>query len=307
MDTRRLRAFVTVSELGGISAAATRLGYAQSTLSTQLRSLEDELGAALLRRTSTGVELTEAGDRLLPIAREALDLDERARRAVRGQRPRVRIGALETLAEEWLPDILAALDCGAGGPGTAADVELTVGSRGRLDAGLAAGALDVVFLFDNGVASAGPSAVVGADRVVLVAGPGHPLTAAGQIGVETLMETGFVIAEAGCTTHMLVDRHGRDLAGRTPISMITGSLAALRRMVALGRGVALLPYMTALRLLDSGELVRLPVAGGLPEVTIEARWRPVRGGADSADGTVEALVRLARRHRPPEPELERTA
>src|SRR5882757_2427815 len=129
MDPRYLRAFVTVAELGGISAAADRLGYAQSTLSVQLRRLEGELGVSVFRRSNAGAELTEAGHQLLPYARQALDLDDEMRRVVRGGRPRLRIGALETLAGEWLPDVLAALEYGAAGPGTAADVSLVVAGR----------------------------------------------------------------------------------------------------------------------------------------------------------------------------------
>jgi len=305
VDPRRLRAFVTVAELGGISLAAERLGYAQSSLSAQLRSLEDELGVAVLSRTNAGAALTEAGHRLLPYAREALELDERMRRAVTDGRPRVRLGALETLADGWLSDILAAYDHGATGPGTAAEVTLAVASRRRLEAELATGQLDLVFLFDNGVGTTGPHALVGQDQVVLVAAPEHPLARAASVGPETLLNTNFVIAEPGCTTQMLVDRYGRDLTQHTPVSLVTGSLAALRRMVAHGRGVALLPYLTALPYLDSGELARVNVPTGLPMVHIEARWRT---GLGPADPVVQALVRLARRHQPPEPDrLAQTA
>ncbi len=297
MDSRRLQAFVTVAELGGICAAAERLGYAQSSLSAQLRSLESELGAALLTRGAAGVTLTEAGARLLPYARDALELHERMRRVATSGRPRVRIGALETLADEWLPDILAALDRGAAGSGTAAEVSLAVAGREQLTADLGEGRLDLVFVFDNGAPTSGPHAIVGGDQVVLVAAPEHPLARAGApVGVETLVETEFLIAEPGCTTQMLVDRFGRDLTRRTPISMVTGSLAALRRMAAHGRGVALLPALTAAAPLHSGELVELPVVGGLPTVSIEARWRDRLGPAQAA---VDAVLRLARRHQPP--------
>lgn len=285
-------------ELGGISVAAEQLGYAQSSLSAQLRGLEDELGVTILNRTRVGTALTEAGRRLLPYAQEALDLEDRMRRAVSCQRPNLRIGALETLADEWLPDILAALDHGAGGPGTAADVTLAVGSRGQLCAELSAGRLDVVFVFDNGEATTGPHALVGQDQVILVAAPQHPLATMPSVTPEVLMETSFLIAERGCTTHMLVDRFGQDITHRAPISMITGSLAALRRMAAHGRGVALLPYLAAVRDLESGELVWLRVPSGLSTVNIEARWRT---GLGPADTTVQALVRLARRHPPPIP------
>jgi DNA-binding transcriptional LysR family regulator len=261
-----------------------------------LRSLESELGVSVLNRTSGGATLTEAGTRLLPYARDALDLHERMRRVVTEGRPRLRVGALETLADEWLPDILAALDRGAAGPGTAADVTLTVANRDQLTADLAGGRLDLVFVFDNAVPATGPHAVVGYDQVVLVAAPEHPLAGTGPVALDALVETEFLIAEPGCTTRMLVDRFGRDLTHHTPISMVTGSLAALRRLAGHGRGVALLPALSAAQWLDSGELVEIPVAGGLPVVAIEARWRE---RLDAADGTVAAILRLARRHQPP--------
>ncbi|MCZ0994436.1 LysR family transcriptional regulator [Streptomyces noursei] len=87
MDSRYLRAFVAVVEHGGISAAAQELGYAQSSVSAQLKRLEAELDATVLVRAGTGATLTDAGRRLLPHAREALELDERMRRAARGERP----------------------------------------------------------------------------------------------------------------------------------------------------------------------------------------------------------------------------
>jgi len=296
VDSRRLLAFVTVVELGGISAAAERLGYAQSSLSAQLRSLEAELGAELVSRSNSGVSPTDAGRRLLPYAHEALTLHERMRRAVADARPRLRVGALETLADEWLPDILAAYQRGAAGPGSVAEVTLTVANRERLRADLASGALDLVFLFDNGGPNAGPHATVAGDQVVLVAGPEHPLARTGVVAPDELLDTEFLIAEPGCTTQMLVDRFGRDLTHRTPISMVTGSLAALCRLAAHGRGVALLPALTAHRYLEAGELVEIEVTGGLPMVSIQARWRDRAGGADSA---VPALLRLAGRHHPP--------
>lgn len=288
-----------MADLGGISAAAEKLDYAQSSLSAQLRALENELGVTILSRTRMGTSLTDAGRRLLPFAREALDLEDRMRRAVSCERPRLRIGALVTLADEWLPDILAALDHGAGGPGTAADVTLSVGSRGPLCAELSAGTLDLIFVFDNGAAATGPHALVGQDQVILVAAPQHPLVAAPSVTAEALAETSFLIAEQGCTSQMLVDRFGRDITHRTPISMVTGSLGALRRMAAHGRGVALLPYLATVRELESGELVWIKVPSELlAKVNIEARWR---GGLGPAERTVEALVRLARRHPPPVP------
>ncbi|MGC0311838.1 LysR family transcriptional regulator [Kitasatospora acidiphila] len=301
MDLRYLRAFVAVADHGGISAAAQQLGYAQSSVSAQLKRLEAELGAAVLLRVGTGATLTEAGRRLLPHAREALELDERMRRAVLGERPRLRIGAQESLAHAWLPDVLAAFEYGAGGPDTTAEVDLSVGSRTKLDALFTAGELDVAFQYDAGVRVLGPSAVVGHDRTVLAAGSSHPLARVGTVTAEQLLRYEFLVAEPGCTSEMLVDRFGRDLLVGAQVAMVTGSLAALLRLTGHGRGVTLLPEMAVARELESGELVELPLAEQVRPVSIVAKWHPRLG---LADGPLRALLEVARRADPlPEPAL----
>src|SRR5580693_6452416 len=61
IELRHLRYFVAVAEEASFSAAARRVHVAQQVLSTQIRQLEEAVGAVLLRRTSRGVVLTLAG------------------------------------------------------------------------------------------------------------------------------------------------------------------------------------------------------------------------------------------------------
>ncbi|GAA1542646.1 hypothetical protein GCM10009827_072760 [Dactylosporangium maewongense] len=76
MDDRELRAFTSIAEFGRMDLAAKELGYSQPALSYQIRRLESALGAALLTRGPTGVELTIAGQLILPTARATLVLIE---------------------------------------------------------------------------------------------------------------------------------------------------------------------------------------------------------------------------------------
>lgn len=68
MELRQLRYFVQAARQLNFSEAARQLCITQSTLSQQIRQLEDELGQPLFVRDSHNVTLTEAGRELLPLA-----------------------------------------------------------------------------------------------------------------------------------------------------------------------------------------------------------------------------------------------
>ena len=72
MELRQLRYFAKTAELLNFSEAAHALNVAQSTLSQQIRQLEDELDIRLFERRSNSITLTEAGCELLPFARKTI-------------------------------------------------------------------------------------------------------------------------------------------------------------------------------------------------------------------------------------------
>lgn len=80
MELHLLRAFATVAESGTLTRAAAELHLSQSALSGQIRALEDALGVTLFRRRARGMDLTDAGADLLPLARKALDAATALRR-----------------------------------------------------------------------------------------------------------------------------------------------------------------------------------------------------------------------------------
>lgn len=84
-ETDQLRTFVVVADSGSLSAAAPRLFLSQSSVSEQLRKLEERAGVSLLKRGKKGAVLTPAGVRLLDYARRILTLNELAMAELHGQ------------------------------------------------------------------------------------------------------------------------------------------------------------------------------------------------------------------------------
>ncbi|WP_275289054.1 LysR family transcriptional regulator [Halomonas elongata] len=108
MDTVLLRAFVTVAESQGFSAAGKVLHRTQSAVSLQIKRLEDQMGQALFERTSRSVLLTSHGEQLLPYARHMLKLEDEARTLL-GNRRRgelIRFATSEEQASAYLPSLL---------------------------------------------------------------------------------------------------------------------------------------------------------------------------------------------------------
>src|SRR5258705_2133877 len=86
LDLELLRSFVSVVDSGGFTRAGERVHRTQSTVSQQIKRLEDDLGQPLLNRTAKDVTPTEAGERLLSYARRLLSLAEEARDVLAGPR-----------------------------------------------------------------------------------------------------------------------------------------------------------------------------------------------------------------------------
>src|SRR6476661_5379752 len=80
LSLHQLRCFLTTYELGSLTAAAEELGYAQPSISEQIRTLEKTLGVQLFRRVGRGVVPTTVADELRPHAERTLAAAEGARK-----------------------------------------------------------------------------------------------------------------------------------------------------------------------------------------------------------------------------------
>lgn len=110
LDLDLLRCFVLIAQTGSFTRAGEQLGRTQSTVSLQIKRLEDQLGRALIFRTPRIVRLTAEGEKLLGPARAMLRLNDAALDEL--WHPdivgKVRLGVPEDFATAHLPKVLAA-------------------------------------------------------------------------------------------------------------------------------------------------------------------------------------------------------
>ena len=105
MSLKKYEAFVRTVELGSLTKAAESLGSTQSRISHILSDLEEEYGFCLMRRSRSGVTLTEAGAMLLPkmeaIVQQNRELEALIADIRNADTGTVRLGAFTSVAVHW--------------------------------------------------------------------------------------------------------------------------------------------------------------------------------------------------------------
>ncbi|WP_374975070.1 LysR family transcriptional regulator [Microbacterium trichothecenolyticum] len=246
MNLEQLRAFVTVAQLGNFTRAAEHLHLAQPSLSRQISTLEQSLGAELFHRARAGSTLTVAGESLLPLARRMLadaasvrrELDELAGL----RRGRVRLGATPTLCISLVAEVLSVFH--AAHPG----IELHIterGSHGLLD-DLGGGELDLALITTSDAASAERFTVTPLlveELVVISSSSAPPLTTRRSIGLDDVAALPQVVFSSTYDLRATTDA-AFAAAGLTPHTVIEGAeMDAVLRFVERGIGVAIVPAM----------------------------------------------------------------
>ncbi|SAT70377.1 NADH dehydrogenase transcriptional regulator [Klebsiella pneumoniae] len=108
LDLDALRSFVTGMECGSFAQAALRLSRSTSAVSSQLKKLESQCGAALVTKQGRHLVLTAEGEKLMSYARRLLALNDETLRALQGERltGEIHLGMQEDFGESLMPEIL---------------------------------------------------------------------------------------------------------------------------------------------------------------------------------------------------------
>lgn len=291
MDLFELEAFVTVVREGGFSKAAKSLYRTQPAVSQIIRRLEDEIGQPLFDRSSRRGVLTDAGTVLLEHAERLLNFRAQAIAAVADVR-HLRSGQLVVATNELTCLYVLPLlhDFRLLFPTVRVSVRRALGSRIPAEVRDYAADLGVVTYLpaDGDLASV----VIYRDQLAFVVPKGHRFTRRREVGIKDLGAEAFVAHHVSSPYRARVVEtfRKRRVTLQMPIEMPT--IDAIKRFVAAGHGVALLPAIAVQSELSRGELVRVKVRELAFERPVRLIWR--KAGAMSHAAT--AFLDVAEAH-----------
>jgi DNA-binding transcriptional LysR family regulator len=256
-DLSLLQAFVAIVESGSISAAARKLNLSQPTLSRQLRSLEDQCGAALLRRDTHRMSLTDIGHQFLADAQALLALAEESEQRMRRDQSALsgNIRVFSTI--DFGQSVVSRLVSSFIQAHPAVRVELAYSNRPLhmieegCDAGIVAGALtdDRVVARSLGEIRRYPVAAPSFLKDHRIPNKPESLEALPWIALSSRQFGGSrdVTLYAGASAHTLQIE---------PV-MVSEGVTSMREAVRMGLGLAVLPEWLIEEDLVSGRLVRI--------------------------------------------------
>lgn len=262
LNFHQLHIFYTVAERGSFSAAAQALHMTQPAVTMQVQSLEDYFGTKLLLRSTKRIELTEAGQELMPYARRSIELirdtDQAMSLFTKQLKGRLLLGGSLTIGEYILPRLLGPF--GQAYPDIAISMKVMNTAQimediinHQLNFGLIEAPVNHPDMQMEAVMS---------DELHLVVPQGHPLAGRTDVTLTEAASYPFVLREQGSGTRLVMEeqlkRKNIDPAG-LKVVMDLGSTGAVKCAVEAGLGISFLSSSSTKHEIALGLLHSVPI------------------------------------------------
>jgi DNA-binding transcriptional LysR family regulator len=289
VDLKQLSAFCTIAKTQSFTRAAAQLGYAQSTVTAQIQSLETALRAKVFERRNEATRLTPTGERLLPYAERILSLAEEARQAV-GQHEklfgRLSIGSAEAITSYRLPEIIEAFYHRY--PGARLSLQIFHGGQDVLMRSVERGEIELALVTGTSVPAGPRTKYLWDEKVTLVAAPGHPLASQKAVTANDLKGEPIVVTQSECVySQVLKSQVDADLSP----SLDFGTLEAVKGAVAAGLGVSMLPWVAVEHAVKAGDLSVLAWESEVP-IKTHAAWSAMSADSPLLGAFVSQLAQV---------------
>ena len=295
MNVKQLRAFVTVATYQSFAQAGERLHISQPALSLTIKALEDNLGGALLTRTTRSVSLTPEGVVLLPLARRLLadwdDTEEMLRQRFTLQLGRVSVAAMPAFAGNLLPRSLKVFRQRYPRVNvTVHDVineqvlELVRHRRVELGIGFEPENLDGLHFHPLYL-----------DRFVAVVPADSHLTQQAQVTWQQLLAEDFIALQRPSAVRLLLEQNVAASHGKLAVAFESHQLSTIGRMVANGLGVSAVPALCVNQMQELGAR-----CVALVEPRIERRIGVIAVADHKLSTAAQALLDIVLSHTDPQ-------
>lgn len=258
MNLDQLRNFYEVAIHKSFTQAAEKLFRTQPAISTQVRILEEELGEKLFDRIGKKVCLTQAGEILLPYAERLLQMHDEAKLAVSElnatPQGKLLIGANESTCLYVLPRIFGLFK--ARYPEVQISIYRNFSKKilpkildNQLDVGIVTLPVTDRNLHVIPIAE---------DELNLITSPFHPLASRKNLALNDLLPYPIIFHKIGTTRERIMKQFGKNWQ-KLNISMELASLETIKKFVAIGMGISIVPRSYALNDCEQGTLAIQPL------------------------------------------------
>ncbi len=266
MEFRNMKTFLRVAELQSFTKAAEELGYSQSTVTVQIKQLEEELDVTLFERIGRKVKLTEQGILFRNHARDILASMEMAMQAM-GEAPAargsLRIGTVDSLCSKRLLEVL--LEFRKQCP----QVEISVKTEANefLYDMLQKNEVDIIFFLDEMIyeddwIKTGEIE----EKTYFVGSVSNPLTKKESVSLEEILQQPLILTEKGMSyrkgLEKLVAMRGLELH---PV-LEMGDTQIIAQLAANDAGVTYLPWFIVEPYIKEGKLAIIPCCEKIEQV-----------------------------------------
>ncbi|MBW3111008.1 LysR family transcriptional regulator [Bacillus sp. MCCB 382] len=258
MDINYLYTFKEVAKWGSYTKTGEELGYAQSSVTTQIKKLEDHYQVKLFERVGRKMRLTQSGEELYFYVEKILSLLDEAEERISKEsnlRGTVRIGTVESLAAYFITPYIKELK----GKHPDLKILLESGLCPNLKEGTLQGKFDISILLDR--LSEHPDLMtipIRQEKLVMIAPPRHRLNGLKEMNLKELETETLILTEEGCSYRVLLEQllKEENIQAKSVISF--SSLEAIKQCVADDLGLAIMPEIAVKKDIESGKVVQIP-------------------------------------------------
>lgn len=266
MDIKNLITFIHVAELNSFTKTAETLGYSQSTVSFQIKQLENELCSQLFERINHTVALTEKGREVLKYAHQISKLTQELQENMQDEKRfsgHVRLAMADSLCDFMLSRRF--LDFREQYPGITLKI-ITAGTEEMFRL-LNHNEVDAILTLDHHIYNT-EYVIVKEEKVGVhfVAGKDNSLCQAGKLSIQDLLCEPFLLTEKGMSYRRILDEKLAELSLElTPVLEI-GNTGKICSLVEQGEGISFLPDYVTKQKVEAGDMAYLSVDGFEVEV-----------------------------------------